>query len=49
MNSLWAIVFKKELKDLFRDRKTVIMSVLLPLVLFPLLFGLIGKGSKEYN
>ncbi|MBZ4663768.1 MAG: natB [Caloramator sp.] len=47
MNSLWAIVFKKELKDLFRDRKTVIMTVLLPLVLFPLLFGLIGKGVKS--
>ncbi|SHE76056.1 MULTISPECIES: ABC transporter permease [Caloramator] len=47
MNSLWGIVFKKELKDLFRDRKTVIMSVLLPLVLFPLLFGLIGKGVKS--
>ncbi|GFR34912.1 ABC transporter permease [Thermobrachium celere] len=47
MNSLWGIVFKKELKDLFRDRKTVIMSVVLPLVLFPLLFGLIGKGVKS--
>ncbi|CDF58920.1 ABC transporter permease [Thermobrachium celere] len=47
MSNLWGIVFKKELKDLFRDRKTVIMSVVLPLVLFPLLFGLIGKGVKS--
>ncbi|WDC85508.1 hypothetical protein PL321_09675 [Caloramator sp. mosi_1] len=47
MNSLWGIVFRKELKDLFRDRKTVIMSVVLPLVLFPLLFGLIGRGVKS--
>lgn len=47
MSSLWGIVFKKELKDLFRDKKTVITSIVLPLVLFPILFGLMGKSAKS--
>lgn len=38
------IIFKKELKDLFRDRKTLIVGILLPLVMFPLIYGLMGKS-----
>lgn len=30
-------LFKRELRDIFRDKKTMIMMVLLPLVLYPLL------------
>lgn len=29
------IVYKKELKDLLRDKKTVFSTFILPLVLFP--------------
>lgn len=38
MNSLWYIVFKKELKDIFRDKKTIATTIILPFILFPLLF-----------
>lgn len=38
------VIFKKELKDLFRDRKTLIVGILLPLVMFPLIYGLMGKS-----
>jgi sodium transport system permease protein len=31
------IIFKKELKDTLRDRKTIFMMVLLPLLLVPML------------
>jgi sodium transport system permease protein len=34
------VVFRKEVTDLFRDVKTIIVSILIPLVLFPLSFGL---------
>mgnify|MGYP002409318722 CR=1 FL=1 len=45
------LVFKKELKDIFRDRKTIIMSVLIPIIIFPLLFTVMGfsldKSTKQ--
>lgn len=44
MSSTILTVFKKELKDLFRDRRTIIMTLLIPLVLMPIMFNLIGKG-----
>ncbi|MFP4549736.1 MAG: ABC transporter permease [Spirochaetales bacterium] len=34
------VVFRKEVRDLFRDIKTIIVSIVVPLVLFPLSFGL---------
>ncbi|NQV17733.1 MAG: CPBP family intramembrane metalloprotease [Armatimonadetes bacterium] len=37
------IIYKKELLDLFRDRRTVITSLVLPIVLYPLL--MIGFSS----
>lgn len=36
------IVLKKELKDLFRDKKTFIVGVLIPLLLMPVLFTIMG-------
>ena len=33
-------IFRKELKDSLRDRRTVIMMVVIPLLLFPVLIGL---------
>lgn len=38
------IVFKKEMKDLFRDRKTIIGSLLVPLIIFPLLMLVLSGG-----
>lgn len=44
-----ALVFKKEVTDMFRDRKTIIMSILLPILLLPLLSLLIGTFSSSQN
>jgi sodium transport system permease protein len=35
---LWVVVLRKELLDIVRDRRSVIISLLLPLILFPSLF-----------
>ncbi|WP_338455421.1 ABC transporter permease [uncultured Alteromonas sp.] len=35
---MW-LIFKKEFKELLRDRKTIIFMIVLPLLLFPLIFG----------
>jgi len=52
MNSkhIW-IVFKKEVKDIFRDKRTWIASVLIPMLIFPLLFFFmnIGVSKMEKN
>lgn len=43
-------VMKKELLDLFRDKKTILMAILIPLLMFPVLFGVMGKAmSKTEN
>lgn len=39
-------VFKKELMDLLRDKKTVIVGILLPLIIFPIMFGFIGRSVE---
>jgi sodium transport system permease protein len=44
-----SVVFKKELKDMFRDKKTVIVSILLPLIIFPVMYGLMGRGMDSTN
>lgn len=41
------IVFKKEMKDLFRDKKTLIIGILIPLLIFPIMFGFMGKGMEK--
>lgn len=45
MNSkhIW-IVFKKEVKDIFRDKRTWIASVLIPMLIFPLIFFFMNMG-----
>lgn len=50
-----AVVYRKELREALRDRRTLISSLLVPLVLFPLLTAglgavvsvLIGKANEE--
>lgn len=39
-------VFKKELMDLLRDKKTVIVGIMLPLIIFPIMFGLMGRSVE---
>lgn len=46
-NSITYLVFRKELLDIFRDKKTVIMSIIIPLLVFPIMFGLIGAGINK--
>lgn len=41
------LVFKKELVDIFRDKKTLILGVVIPLIIFPVLFGVIGKSMDK--
>lgn len=36
------IILKKELKNLFKDRRTIFSIFILPLILMPVIFGLIG-------
>lgn len=43
---IW-IVFKKELTDMFRDKKTIISSVLIPILLFPIMYGFMGFSQKK--
>lgn len=41
------IVFKKELTDIIRDRKTILTSVLAPLLLMPMLFLIVGNSTEK--
>ena len=46
-NNITFLVFKKELKDTFRDRKTIITSILIPLLIFPIMFYFMGKSMNS--
>lgn len=39
-------MLKKELLDMFRDRKTILMSILIPMLLLPVLSFVIGKATS---
>ncbi len=41
------IVFKKEVRDILRDKRTIISSILVPLVLMPILFLFIGGSTEQ--
>jgi sodium transport system permease protein len=43
---MW-LVFKKEIKELLRDRKTLFFMIALPLLIFPILIGVAGFVSKQ--
>jgi sodium transport system permease protein len=40
-------VFKKELKDSLRDRRTIVFMIVIPLLLFPLLFRIMTSVEKS--
>ncbi len=42
-----SIVFRKEILDIVRDRRTLIFMVLLPVVVMPGIFGLMGKLTSS--
>lgn len=44
MSNTILTVFKKEIIDLYRDKKTIIIGLVIPLLLFPLIFGVMGKS-----
>ncbi|MDR0293343.1 MAG: ABC transporter permease subunit [Oscillospiraceae bacterium] len=47
MKSYTGIIFRKELLDIFRDRRSIIMTFLLPLVLYPLMFWFMGSQVAD--
>lgn len=40
-------VFKKELIDVFRDKKSILFTLILPIVLYPLMFGFINNSMEK--
>lgn len=40
------LITSKELRNLFRDKRTIFTSLVLPLLLFPIVFGIIGFIAK---
>jgi sodium transport system permease protein len=47
MSSAASAVYKKELLEMSRDRRTLISMVVVPVVVFPLLFGVVAKFTKS--
>ncbi len=46
MNS-FLVVLKKELKDIFRDKKTILFTIIVPIILFPVMYKLMGYGVSK--
>lgn len=46
LKHVW-VVFKKEVKDIIRDRRTIVMSIFVPMILIPLLNILVGGGAEK--
>lgn len=42
-------IFKKELKDTLRDRRTIIAMIVVPVLVFPILLGLTTSVSKYFS
>jgi sodium transport system permease protein len=47
MNNTVFLVLKKELTDMFRDKRTIIMSILIPLLVFPILSLVLGNSINN--
>jgi sodium transport system permease protein len=41
------IVFKKEVRDIARDKRTLITNLLIPIIIMPLLFTFLGGGMEK--
>lgn len=42
-------IFKKELKDTLRDRRTLIMMLVIPVLIFPIILGLFVNVSEAFS
>ena len=42
-------IFKKEIKDTLRDRRTIIAMIIIPVLVFPLILGLATQISKSFK
>src|SRR5690554_7191441 len=42
-------IFKKELKDTLRDRRTIIAMIVVPILVFPLIIGLSTTVTKHFD
>ena len=45
---IW-VVFKKEVKDIMRDKRAVITSILIPMILIPVINMLVGGNIEKLN
>lgn len=43
------IVFRKELRDMLRDKRTIRSMVIIPMVAFPMLFVVIGWAQEKFS
>jgi sodium transport system permease protein len=43
------IVFRKEVRDMLRDKRTLRSMVIIPVIAFPLLFSLIGWAAEKFS
>lgn len=46
MNNFW-VILKKELTDIFRDKKTLIFTILLPIIMYPAMFKIIDSTIEN--
>ncbi|MHC6180131.1 ABC transporter permease subunit [Clostridium sp. JNZ X4-2] len=46
VNNFW-VILRKELTDIFRDRKTLIFTILLPIIMYPAMFKIIDLTMKN--
>jgi sodium transport system permease protein len=46
MRGTW-LVFKKEVIEFTKDRKTMFFTLAMPIILYPLLFGMLGKLTRR--
>ena len=42
-------IFKKELKDTLRDRRTLMMMLVIPILIFPIIMNLFASVSKSFQ
>ncbi len=42
-------IFKKEIKDTLRDRRTIIAMIIIPVLVFPLILGIATQISKSFK
>lgn len=43
-NKFFGVVLRKEIKDMLRDKRTIITGIILPVVLYPVMFGIMGRA-----